>query len=101
MNIVLIWKEQDSLCSVFERNNNETWQRLTCIHEMFGTGEPTFFIKKVISQISILQKMHLPEHLEATEKYIFIVINYNDSLEGKRPFYEKQRVSKRNTFLAM
>lgn len=44
------------------------WQRLTCIHETFGTREPMFYIKKVISQISILQEMHFPEHLEATEK---------------------------------
>lgn len=68
------------------------WQKLTCIQETFGTREPTFFIKKVISQISILQEMHLPEHLEATEKYHFIVINYSDSPKGKRSFYEKQRV---------
>jgi len=38
---------------LFERNKNKMSQRLTCIHETFGTSESTFFIKKVISRISI------------------------------------------------
>lgn len=72
------------------------WQRLTCIHETFGTSKFTFFIKKVISQISVFQEMRLLEHLEAPEKYHFIVINYSDSPKVKRSFYEKRSVLTRN-----
>lgn len=66
------------------------WQRLKCIHETFGSRESTFFIKKVISQISIFQQMHLLEHLEAIEKYHIIVINYSGSPKTKRSLSEKQ-----------
>lgn len=75
---------------LFESNKNKMWQRLKCIHETFGTRESTFFIKKVISRIFFFQEMHLLEHLEAIEKYHFIVINYSDSPKAKRSFYEKQ-----------
>lgn len=66
------------------------WQRLTCIHETFLMKEPTFFIKKVISQISILQEMYLSEHLETTENIFLLLLIIVTILKQKGHFMKSR-----------